>query len=147
MRMLKRNKRTMFYALPTGEEVVEYQLDEKGFPIVSYVDSEGHVYYVETGQKYPGYYLPVEFEANIAMSGGEAEAQEFGLSVADYSAVIVAKDGDFPIVNSTLIWFDSEVKYKDAKETIIDTKSADYMVLKVSESLNTVKYVLKAIVK
>ena len=147
MRMLKRNKRTMKYAIPTGTEVVEYQLDENGNPIVSYVDGEGNVYYVETGQKYPGYYEPVDFSANIAMSGGEAEAQEFGLSVTDYSAVIVAKAGEFPIVNSTLVWFGSEVKYKDANETIIDVKSADYVVLKVSESLNTVKYVLKAVVK
>lgn len=147
MRTLNRNKRGMKYALPTGTEIVEYQLDDNGNPIVSYVDGEGHVYYVETGQKYLGYYDPVDFEANIAMSGGEAEAQEFGLSVADYNAVVIADAGKFPIVNSTLIWFGSEVKYKDAQHTILDTKSADYVVVKVSESLNTVRYVLKAVVK
>lgn len=147
MRTLKKNKRVMYYALPTGKEVVEYQLDENGNKIVSYIDQSGTVYYVETGQKSQGYYKPVEFKSNIALSGGEAEAQEFGLSIADYSAVMVDDVGKWPIVNSTLIWFGSEPKYKDNEKTILDQKSADYMVLKVSPSLNTVRYVLKAIVK
>jgi hypothetical protein len=139
----------MFYALP-GNEVVEYQLDEDGNRIQeTYTDSDGNVYEIdlETGQTFTTYYPPVEFESNIALSGGEAEAQEFGLSVADYNAVIVAEVGRFPIVNSTLIWFESEVAYKDKLHTIVDEKSADYMVLKVSPSLNTVRYVLRAVVK
>ena len=148
MRTLKRNKRLMYYAIPTGEEIVEYQLDENGNRIVAYVDSQtGETYYAETGQKVPEYLEPVQFNANIAMSGGESEAQEFGLSVADYNAVIVTELDRFPIINSTLIWFGSEPQYKDQEKTILDQKSADYMVLKVAPSLNTVKYVLKAIVK
>lgn len=145
MRVLKKNKRQMYYALP-GNEVVEYETDENGNPI-SYTDTDGNVYYLETGQKKECYYLPVEFHANIAMSGGEAEAMEFGLSVADYNAVIVAKNGEHPLVNSALVWFDSTPKYLDKLNKVVDTKSADYMVLKVSKSLNTVKYVLKAVVK
>ena len=147
MRMLKRNQIKMFYALPTGTEIVDYQLDQNGDPIVSYVDSEGTIYYVETGQKYPGYFEPVDFSGNIAFSGGEAEATEFGLSVADYDAVLITDKGKYPLVNSALIWTKSEPQYKDMGQRIIDVKSADYMVLKVPESLNVSKYVLKAIVK
>lgn len=148
MRVLQRNKRKMFYALPTGQEVVEYQLDENGNKIPVYIDqTTGHIYYAETGQTLPGYAKPVGFKANIALSGGEAEAQEFGLSVADYNAVILADLGEFPIVNSTLIWFESPVVWADSEHTIPDAKSADYMVMKVSTSLNTVRYVLKAVVK
>lgn len=147
MRMLNRNKRKMFYALPTGEEVVEYVYDEYGNIISYYDDATGQQVFVETGQKIPGYATPVEFEANIALSGGEAEAQEFGLSVSDYNAVIVERVGKLPLINSTLIWFESPVKYKDSEQTVIDAKSADYMVLKVSPSLNTVRYVLQAVVK
>ncbi len=147
MRTLQKNKQKLHYATPTGNKIPIYELDENGHRIVSYVDGEGNVYYVETGDSELAYDDPVEFLANIALSGGEAEAQEFGLSIADYNAVIVADVNKYPIVNGTLIWHESPVKYKDAEQTMIDAKSADYMVLKVSKSINVVRYVLTSVVK
>ena len=81
------------------------------------------------------------------MSGGEAEAQEFGLSVGDYNAVIVVDKGSVPIVEGSLIWLKSDVKYLDNENTDVDETSADFRVIKASESLNEMKYILKAIVK
>ena len=148
MRTLRKNKQKLHYATPTGKKIPIYELDENGHRIVSYTDDEGNVYYVETGDSELTYNDPVEFSANIAMSGGEAEAQEFGLSIADYNAIIVADVGKFPIVNGTLIWHESPVKYKEIDgETLLDAKSADYMVLKVSKSINAVKYVLTSVMK
>lgn len=147
MRTLRKNKQKMYYAVPTGKRIPIYELDSDGHRIISYTDNDGNVYYADSGETTPEYDSPVEFSANIALSGGEAEAQEFGLSTADYNAVIVADVGKFPIKNGTLIWHESEVKYKDADNTMLDDKSADYMVLKVSTSLNVVRYVLKAVVK
>ena len=146
MRTLMRNKQTMHYAVPTGRNTVEYVIED-GHKVIAYTDEQGNVYYADTGEPVPEYDDVVEFSANIALSGGEAEAQEFGLSIADYNAVIVSDIDKFPIKNGTLIWHESPVKYKDEEQTVLDTKSADYIVLKVSPSLNSVRYVLKAVVK
>ena len=81
------------------------------------------------------------------MSGGEAEAQEYGLSISDYNAILVCQKGYVPITEGSLIWFKSEVMYKDIDKTILEPNSADYTVIKVSESLSFVKYILKARVK
>ena len=150
MRTLRKNEQKLHYAVPTGEKIPIYQLDENGHKIISYTDEEGNAYYAEeTGDYELQYNDPVEFSANIALSGGEAEAQEFGLSIADYNAVIVADVDKFPIVNGTLIWHESPVKYKEINDgtMVLDSKSADYVVLKVSKSINVVRYVLTSVVK
>ena len=69
----------MYYALYSGEiPIYEY-----------YTDSEGNIIPIDTGETTTGYELPVEFSGNIALSGGESEAQEFGLNLSDYQAVLV----------------------------------------------------------
>lgn len=147
----------MKYSLQIGEVPI-YERDENDEIIyLYYEDSEGNkIYYLDedgnripsdTGEKEIIFSTPVEFQTNIAMSGGEAEAQEFGLSISDYNATLLCEKDAFPITEGTLIWTKSEVGYKDTSKTIVDGNTADYMVLKVSESLNFVKYVLKAQVK
>ena len=145
MRTLRRNKQEMKYSIK-GEPQPIYELDENGNKIVEFVDDEGNVYYRETGSYTSGWSKPEVFYGNIAMSGGEAEAQEFGLSVADYNAVISASRNELPLILGAYIWQNSEVEYKDEDKTDVKETSADYQVIKVSESLNEVKYILKAIV-
>lgn len=135
----------MKYALQNAEIPI-YQKDEDS-NIIYYEDSEGNKIPLETGETEIGYSEPVSFFSSIAMSGGEAEAQEFGLSTSDYNATLLCQKGAYPIVEGSLIWTKSEVGYKDTNNEITDPISADYEVIKVSESLNFVKYVLKAIVK
>lgn len=147
----------MKYALQIGEVPI-YNRDENGEIIYEhYEDSDGNIIYYldENGNKIPsetgeyeiGYSEPISFFASIAMSGGEAEAQEYGLSVSDYNATLLCQKGAYPIVEGSLIWTKSEVGYKDTNNEIVDGNTADYGVIKVSESLNFVKYVLKAVVK
>lgn len=145
MRTLKKNKQKMFYALQKGQVPI-YEKDENG-DIFYYEDGEGNRYPIETGETEVGYTEAKEFFANLAMSGGEAEAQEYGLSVAEYNATCVCIKDAYPIVEGSLIWHKSEVGYKDIEKTIIDPLTADYTVIKASESISFVKYVLKAIVK
>lgn len=145
MRTLRRNQQPMKYALQNAEIPI-YQTDEDG-NILYYEDSEGNKIPLETGETEIGYSKPVDFMSSLAMSGGEAEAQEYGLSVSDYNATLLCQKWAYPIVEGSLIWTKSEVGYKDAANEIIDPVSADYEVIKVSESLNFVKYVLKAVVK
>lgn len=144
MRMLKKNKQKLHYSLFL-EERPEYALDEFGNKIIEYVDEEGNEYYRETGEMERVYSLPVEFLGNISMSGGEAEATEFGLNTADYEAVLIVNKGLLPIDESSLIWFESEPVIND--NGLVDYVTADYSIIKISPSLNVDKYVLKKTIK
>lgn len=144
MRMLSRNRQKLKYALQS-KEIPVYQTDKDGNTI--YDDINGVKVPRETGEYEIGYEKPVEFMSNIAMSGGEAEAVEFGIDVSAYDATLICDKGVFPITETSLIWHKSEPTYKDMAQTIVEPNSADYSVVKVSESLNFVKYVLKRIMK
>lgn len=164
----------MYYALQIGEVPI-YARDNDGNIIYqSYTDSDGNeIFYLDddgnkipmdTGESMIIYGTPQEFDANIAESGGEAEAQTFGLSVADYEAVALYEKGAYPIVIGALVWRDSEPKCEYDHEvpfeienadgervtvysTVPEETSADYRVIKTPTSLNFTRAILKAIVK
>ena len=142
MRTLNKNKQKMKYSIK-GERKPIYETDSDG-NIIYYEDEEGNRIPIETGSYTSGWSNPEDFSGNIAMSGGEAEAREFGLSVADYDAVLVLDKNEVPLEEGSLIWHEKEVKFKADGE--VDTTSADYTVKKVANSLNSDKYVLKAVV-
>ena len=142
MRTLNKNKQKMKYSIK-GERKPIYETDSDG-NIIYYEDEEGNRIPIETGSYTSGWSNPEDFSGNIAMSGGEAEAREFGLSVADYDAVLVLDKNEVPLEEGSLIWHEKEVKFKADGE--VDTTSADYTVKKVANSLNSAKYVLKALV-
>lgn len=135
MMMLNRNKQKMYYAL-YGKEVPIYDY---------YTDSEGNKIPLETGETKIVYENPVEFLGNISLSGGESEAVEFGLNLADYEAILVVAKNTLPINETSRIWHNTEPTYNE--DGTINESSADYKVVKVSPSLNVDKFVLKKIVK
>lgn len=156
MRTLEKNKIKMYYSIPLGEAPI-YEKDENGNYIVdSYTDAEGNVYeyYVETGEKKIYYSTPVEFYANKANSGSNSQETEYGLTVADYSAVIATTKDAFNIKDGTLIWDKSDIV--QGEEIIIEIdgveyattdpvkESSDYMVVKCSDSVNETRYYLTA---
>lgn len=116
-------------------------------------DENGNIIYIEIdGEKIPqkagaiaGYSEPKEFYANIAMSGGEAEAKEYGFDIGAYEAVLVTTDKSLPITETSRLWHTSEPVIKD--DGTVDGDSADYSVLAVKPSLNSVKYLLKKLPK
>lgn len=135
MRTLKKNKQQMYYANQDREvPIYEY-----------YEDADGNMYPLDTGETKLVYGEPILFEGNIAMSGGEVEAQEFGLNLADYQAILVLGKNTLPITETSLIWFENEPK-KDIDGNT-DEFSADYKIVKISPSINVDKYVLKKVVK
>ena len=143
MRTLAKNKVPMKYALYEGQEKI-YQLDENGEKVVSWIDEEGNIYYVEIGEQ-PKYSEPVDFFASISMSGGESEAVEFGVDIGNYDAVIITALNEFPISETSFIWVKSEPQY--TKEGRLNTSTADFRVKAVKPSLNQSKYLLNAITK
>jgi hypothetical protein len=144
MRLAKRNKQKMFYSLCLGEVPI-YDTDDDGN--IRYVEIDGEKKPVETGEKEIRYSETKELYSSKAMSGGEAEAKEFGLTTADYDCTLLCAKGEYPLTEGAVIWDKSEIVYVDEDETNPDRTSADYEVIKVSESLNLVKYVLKALTK
>lgn len=131
MRTLNKNKQKMYYA-----NLIDVLQEE-------YVDEDGNRY--PTGEPKNIYSEPIEFKGNIAMSGGEAEAQEFGLNLADYEAVLVVGKNTLPITETSLIWHVTEPTKGIDGNT--DEYSADYRIVKISPSLNFDKYVLRKVVK
>ena len=145
MRLLSKNMQNLKYSIEDGVRTI-YEYDENGNPKIAYTDEEGNVYYVEAGIAV-NWTIPKDFFASISQSGGEAEAREFGMSISDYDAVIVVENDTVPLVEGSRIWHTSKVSYQDLLHTIVEEKSADYIVFKVNKSLNFTKYVLKAVVK
>lgn len=146
MRMLARNQQKLKYSLLLGD-MPEYELDENGNKIVEFVMDDGTVIYRETGSRVNQWSTPLEFLANIAQSGGEAEAMAFGFSVSDFDASIILAKGTVDLPIGTLIWHNSKPKYRDTEETMLDEKTADYRVLRALDSINFTRYLLKAVVK
>lgn len=141
MRSLRKNQQPLHYAT-YSEEIKVYQCDENGD--IVYIEVDGERIPVEIGSA-PGYNAPVLFYANIAMSGGEAEAREYGFDIGSYEAVLVATDKSLPIAETSRIWHTTEPKINT--DGTVDGDSADYSVLAVKPSLNGMKYLLKKLLK
>lgn len=142
MRTLRKNTQKMQYSLQ-GNKVPLYEHDTDGS--IKTVEVEGESIPVETGEYDFLYSEPQTFYANIAYSGGNAEAQEFGIDTSSYDAVLICERDICPISETSLIWVDSDVERK--MDGRVEPKSADYKVVKVSHALNSTKYVLEQIVK
>lgn len=141
MRSLKKNQQNLWYST-YADQITIYERDENGN--IVYVEVDGEQVPVIISEQ-AGYNNPVSFYANIAMSGGEAEAKEYGVNASDYEAVLVTTDKSLPIDELTRIWFQTEPKFKS--DGTVDGDSADYSVLAVKPSLNGMKYLLKKITK
>lgn len=139
MRNLKKNKQTMYYSLLNKTQPV-YERDE--FGNIVYIEIDGVRVPVETGETELVYGEPVKFQGNISTSGGESKETEYGIDSTEYDAVLIMKNNELPISETSIIWHKSNIGYKDADKTIIDDKSADYVVKKLSPSLNECKYLL-----
>ena len=143
MRMLKKNKQQMFYALPNGEVSI-YKTDKDGN--IVFIEIGGEMIPVETGDCEQGYLKPVEFHNGISGKLSKALVKEFGVDDTTLYAQMDTEANEFPIVNGTLIWRKSEIKYKDNEKTRIDSSSADYVVSGIlDEGLNTWNYLLKRV--
>lgn len=144
MRFSRKNKSKLYYATLVSSEPI-YALDENGHKIV--VETiDGVDYYEELGMTEEHYSEAVEFVGTINYGGGNAEHTEFGISVAEYDAILTLPTNSTPICETTLIWADTE------PTTIPDTQYADpttsdFEIVKKTVTLNTTQFVLKRIVK
>ena len=136
MRTLNKNTQKMYYA--NQDRVV---------PIYEYYeDEDGNLIPLDTGETKLVYGEPIEFKGNISLSnGGEVEVQEFGLDIGSYSAILVTNKNYINLSETSLVWHSTEPT-KDIDGNTNEF-SADYRVVKVSDSLNVSKYALQKVVK
>lgn len=170
MRTLRKNQSLLKYSNQAAI-VPAFEMDENGnIKFWSYIDDDGNEFFYEDadGNKIPIfadsgtetlYNTPENFFASIAMSGGEAESVEYGLSITEYEAVAIVQRGTVPLTEGSLIWFQSEPEYiseepihilvndEEISGMFAKRTSADYFVARVSDSLHFTKYILKAINK
>lgn len=146
MRLLRKNMQPMKYSLQDGRAPI-YETDIDG-NIIYYEDSEENKKPLETGEYETGYSSPVDFMGNINNKLAEVLIKNFGIDDStNYAQIVVEKDA-LPIKNGSVIWKKSEVKYKDESKTIVDEKSADYLVKGVAdEGQSEDLYLLQRIVK
>lgn len=140
MRMARANKQHFKYALYDRKEPV-YALDADGNKQVDYVDEQGNVFYVESGETRIVYTEPQEIFANITLNAGDVQPTEFGIDPTSYDAMVVYLLDEYPIAETSLIWYKNEPTYDESG--YIDPKSADYRVASVKPSLNYTKLLLR----
>lgn len=126
MRTLRKNEQKLFYSLFISNSP-KYELDEDGNRIIDYYDDFGNPIYLEEGENEDTYSDPVEFWACIDGNVRETLMKEFGTISSPNYAQIVAKTGLYEFKVGTLIWKDSEIKYKE--DGTPDEASADYDVI------------------
>lgn len=159
MMTLRQNETAMKFATYITNAPL-YDKDEDG-NIQYFTDSEGNRYPMDTGETEDVYGDLKDMSANIAMSGGEAEAVEYGLSVSEYQAVLVTDRNAYTLKEGDYIWLNSPVQYEyngeeveytlKSGETVttkvVKVESADYQVMKKSDSKNFTRWILKAVNK
>lgn len=145
------NQIPMKYALQIGE-IPEFETEY-------YEDKEGNKFPMSvdpTGKTEVVYSEPVSFLASISMSGGEAEAVEYGLSTESFEAIIVYSNGAVPLTEGSLIWIKSEPQFKHIEIEVDENEingdfpiatSADFRVIKINESINFTRAILRAVNK
>lgn len=167
-RLSQKDKQSLKYLLQNNTKTPVNQESETGE--IEYIEIDGDLIPVETGTYDIGQgeessaeeatsYI-VCFDGNIAFSGGETELREYGVDSADYDAVLIMPKGSIPIKETSLIWYESEPRYKDgtlvditgnendgmvALTGTVDVSSADYHVSKVIPSLGITRYLLKKV--
>lgn len=123
MRSLKRNQKTLYYALYEDEVPI---LDDNGD---------------DTLETKTGYSRPVKFNANVSAGKGEAEENIFGKDV-DFTRAIFTTNTTLPIDEYSRIWL--ETKPVVNPDGSADGNSADYEVAApVAESLNSLVIAIK----
>lgn len=123
MKALSRNKQVLYYALNEGISPV---IDEDG---------------LHTGEFDVLYGDPVKALMNVSPASGRTNLEQFGIQ-EQYDKVLVTDDMNCPIKEDSVLWVDTL--------PIIDGEGKtetphDYIVIRVSRSLNSVSIAIKRI--
>ena len=136
MRGLKRNQKTLYYQIYQSNIPV-YEMDLDGNIVIDPVTGEPLL----TGETMVGYAAPVQFRANVSAARGESSSDPFGIDLS-YDKTMVSCDMTLPIDELSVLFVDKKPEF-DAGGNLANT--ADYKVVKVAKSLNSVLYAIRKV--
>lgn len=147
----RKNRTKMWYSNQIPVDVPVYAKDSDGNVIYDTID--GVSVPRETGSYTRNYTTPKLTWASMTMSNtgnwtdnyGNAKVYQYGISIADYDATILASRDEFDWDETTVLWVDHEPEYIDEDETIPNTVTADFRVRRVAKSVNQISYLLRRI--
>lgn len=141
MRTQKRNRQTMWYALPSGKTPV-YEMDDDG-NIKYYEDDDGNLYPIETGEYEAAFGMPTSFKGAFFSQLENAIVRAWGNDNSNnYAVLVVGKNAVPELVNGARIWRKKPVEYKPDGSP--DGSTAEYLVNGVlDEELNEDSYYLQ----
>ena len=116
MRELKRNRRTVYYALYSGVQEL--------------TDASGNY----TGEYAPTYATPVAVEMNVSAAKGSADQEQFGIDTP-YTKVLVTTDMACPIAEDTVLWIGKTPTSGDY----------NYVVSRVAKSINSISIAVREV--
>jgi len=115
MRGLRRNKKTLYYALYQGQEEI---LDANG---------------LRTGEYQPSYSKPEKIRMNVAPAQDSIDWNPFGISTP-YTKVAMTFDLNSPISETSIVWMDKSTD-----------EPHNYVVVALARSLNVIAYALREV--
>ena len=115
MRSLNRNKRSIHYALRTGDQ--------------ANVDEYGN----ETGERTPTYGKEIALRVNVSAATGQEAVQAFG-SFTGYSRTLCVADNNCPIEEDSILWFG-----------VSPPNPHNYIVVRKADSKNGILYALQEV--
>lgn len=125
MRQPRRDKQKMYYSL-AGQSTVEYERDDNGD--IVYVEVDGQMIPVPTGEMKAHFTEPIEFKASISSQLNEMHIKSYGVDASSIYSELCCTKGYLPIKVGTLIWRESPIEWEDEINRIPLGSSADYTV-------------------
>lgn len=123
MRLLNRNKQPLWYANFTGKTEL--------------IDEWGN----STGQYELAYSKPTKAEWNVNIVDSDYEVEMFGVDAVD-TIVMVVKNEDLPLTETSILWYDVTPNIKSDGTT--DTPH-NYRIIGIRKSLNFAKVYAKKV--
>lgn len=121
MRLLEKNKKTIYYCLYLGQETL---LDSNGF---------------ETGEKAIKYSAPVEYKAHVSANKGLAKIDDQG--VVTYYDNVILLDEPITGLNENTVFFVN----KSPAFSAIGIPLYDYRVEKIAETVNQIAVAIQKV--
>ncbi len=134
MRGLKRNQKTLYYQIYQSNIPV-YEMDLDGNIVADPVTGEPLL----TGETKVGYAAPVQFRANVSAARGESSSDPFGIDLS-YDKTMVSCDMTLPIDELSVLFVDKKPEFDAGGNS---ANIADYKVVKVAKSLNSLLIAIK----
>lgn len=126
MRVLEKNRQTMYYSLPCGTRK-KYERNDDG--TIKYIEIDGEIVPKSAGEIETKYSRPVQFKASLSGRLNELHAVAYGVDASSVYGEIMTLKGLLPLKYGMKIWRNSPIEYLiDEEDGEPNADTADYTV-------------------